>query len=229
MAQRVQKQSPKEPTGFVLEGDVLMAQKKTAQALKAYEAAYAVRKSAALVVKLHSVYMQAGRHDEAKARVADWLTEFPEDNGVRLYMAGDKLKRGDLKSAIEDYEMLLKKLPDNVIVLNNLAWAYHRVNDARALETAERAYKLGPDSAPVADTLGWILVQHASSARGLELLQKAASAAPNSPGIRYHLAYASYKAGDTTRARTELERLFAMKVDFDQQAEARKLLEQLRR
>ena len=54
IAQQVQKQTAKSPLGFVLEGDVLMAEKKFAQAAKAYETAYGMGKSGLLAVKLHA-------------------------------------------------------------------------------------------------------------------------------------------------------------------------------
>ena len=92
-----------------------------------------------------------------------------------------------------------QKQPDNVLVLNNLAWAYQQVKDPRALETAERAYKLKPDNAAVADTLGWMLVEQGNTTRGLELLQKAVAAAPKALEIRYHLAQAWVKSGDKVK------------------------------
>ena len=114
-------------------------------------------------------------------------------------------------------------------MLNNLAWAYQQAKDPRALETAERAYKLKPDNAAVADTLGWMLVEQGNPTRGLELLQKAAAAAPKSPEIRYHLAQAWVKTGDKAKARNELERLLSGDEKFPQQTEAMALLKELRK
>jgi hypothetical protein len=51
------------------------------------------------------------------------------------------------------------------------------------------AYELKSDSAAVADTLGWMLVEQGDTARGLELLQEAVAAAPDVHEIRYHLAH----------------------------------------
>jgi putative PEP-CTERM system TPR-repeat lipoprotein len=229
IARQVQKQSPKSALGFMIEGDVLMAEKKFPQAAKAYETAYGVGKSGVLAVKLHNAYAQAGKPQEAEAQLARWLKESPDDAGVRMYAAEASLKSAKFKSAIEQYEWLQQKQADNVVVLNNLAWAYHKVKDPRALETIERAYKLSPDNAAVADTLGWILVEQGNTKRGLELLQKALTAAPKAPEIRYHLAQAWLKAGDKSKARDELERLLATGAKFPQQAEAKTLLEQLRK
>ena len=98
----------------------------------------------------------------------------------------------------------------------------------RALQTAEHAYKLKPDNAAVADTLGWMLVEQGNTKRGIEVLQKAVAAAPKAFEIRYHLAQALAKSGDKAKARNELERLLSTDAKFPQQAEALALLKQLR-
>ena len=228
IAQQMQKQTAKSALGFVLEGDVLMAQKKFPQAAKVYETAYGMGNNGTLAIKLHAAYTQAGKPQEAEAKLAQRLKDSPDDVGVRIYSAEASLKSGQYQNAIEQYEWLLRKQPDNVLALNNLAWAYQQVKDPRALQTAEHAYKLKPDNAAIADTLGWMLVEQGNTKRGIEVLQKAVDAAPNAFDIRYHLAQALAKSGDKTKARNELERLLSTDAKFPQQAEALALLKQLR-
>jgi Flp pilus assembly protein TadD len=205
----------------------LSKQKQFSQAAKAYENAYGIAKSGALAIKLHTAYAQAGKPNEGDARLAQWLNESPNDNVARLYAADSDLKRGRYKEAIANYELLQQKQLDNVLLLNNLAWAYQQVKDRRALETAERAYKLKPDMAGVADTLGYILIEMGNTKRGLELLQQAAAKAPRDSTIRYHLAQGWFKAGDKAKARDELTRLLSTDAKFPERAEAVKLLRQL--
>ncbi len=227
IARQVQKQDTKSPVGFLLEGDVLMAEGKFPQAIKVYETAHGMAKNAKTLIKLHTAYVSAGKLEEGDARMAQWLKESPDDAAVRLYMAQFALDRGRGKEAIAHYERLQQKQPDNVLVLNNLALAYFQANDARALEFAERAYKLAPESPSVTDTLGWLLVEQGNVVRGIELLEKSAKAAPNNPETRYHLAQGWARAGDKLKARKELERLLATDVKFSQRAEAQKLLKEL--
>ncbi len=228
IARQVQKQAAKSPLGFVLEGDVLMAEKKYPQAAKAYESAYGIGRSGAIVMKIHAAYAQSGKPEEGEARLAQWVKESPGDGGVRLYWADASLKGGRYKNAIEQYEWLRQKQPDNIVVLNNLAWSYQQMKDPRALETAERAHQLKPENPAVADTLGWLLVEQGKTARGIELLQKALTAAPKASEIRYHLAQAWLKAGEKAKARDELERLLTNDANFPRQSEAHALLKQLR-
>ena len=228
IARQLQKQAPRSLIGHVVEGDVLMAEKKYPQAAKAYETAYGMAKSGTVAMKLHAAYRDGGKPEEAEARLGDWLKAAPDDMAVRLYAADASLKAGKYRSAIEQYEWLQQKQPDNLIVLNNLAWAYQQVQDKRALETAERAYKLKPDNPAVADTLGWILVEQGNSKRGVELLQKAVAAAPKALSIRYHLAQGWLKAGDKVKARDELEGLLSTGARFPEEKEASNLLRELR-
>ncbi|MGE5526625.1 MAG: tetratricopeptide repeat protein, partial [Rhodospirillaceae bacterium] len=91
----------------------------------------------------------------------------------------------------------------------------------------ERAYKAEPGNAGTADTLAMILVERGEVRRGVELLQKAVSAAPGVPAIRYHYAQALMKAGERGRAKTELQQVVNSTIQFPEKAEATRLLAQL--
>ena len=229
IALQLQKQNARSPLGFALEGDVLLAEKKYLEAAKAYEAAYALGSSGLLAMKIHTAYIQGGKPEEGERRLAQWLKASPDDVVARLYQADASLNARDYKNAIEQYEWVRRKQPDNVVVLNNLSWLYQQVKDPRALETAERAYKLNPNNAEISDTLGLILVEKGDTPRGLELLQKAAAAAPNIPRIRYHLAQAWLKSGDKAKALEELKGLGLLSggTKFPEHKEALDLLKQL--
>jgi len=118
--------------------------------------------------------------------------------------------------------------PQNVTAYNNLAWILGELKSPEAVAVAEQAYKLNPDSPAILDTLGWILVNAGQSQRGLDLLKKALAKAPDASEIHWHLAAGLAKGGDRTRARQELESLFASGKAFPQEAEAKRLLDSLR-
>jgi putative PEP-CTERM system TPR-repeat lipoprotein len=229
IAREAQKQAPKSPVGHALEGDVLMAEKKFAQAGKAYDAAYALGRSGAIVMRAHAAYTQAGRSEDAEARLNQWLKGAPDDPVVRLYAADASLRSGNYKRAIEHYERLLQRQPENIVALNNLAWCYQQVKDPRAVATAERAYKLKPDNPAVADTLGWMLVEQGNVRRGVELLREAAKRAPKAAEVRYHYAQALVRNGDRGEARKELEGLLADFPAFPQHKQALAMLQDLRK
>ena len=227
IARRVQKQHARDSAGHALEGDILLAQKKPAQAVAAYERGAAIAPSGLLSVKLHSALVQAGKNPDADARLGHWLRDNPSDTRVRLYLANYKLLSRQNKAAIEQLQAVVKLEPQNALALNNLAWALNEEKDPRAMPYAEQAYKLAPENPAVLDTLGWMLTEKGDTARGLPLLQKASGLAPTSADIRYHYAQALVKAGDKARARKEIEQLLADTKGFSKAEEARTLLKQL--
>jgi len=227
IAQQIQKQHPKSVSGFVLQGDILMAQKQFAPALKAYEKASAINNNGLIAVKMYKALGAAGNVKEADARLVQWLKDQPGDVNARAYLAATYVMARQNKQAIEQYQLLLQADPKNIRALNDLAWLYQQEKDPRALATAEQAYQLKPDNPEIMDTLGWILVDQDQTARGTELLQKAAETAPASTAIRYHWAAALAKSGDKARARRELADLLTRNKDFPQRQEAQALLRQL--
>jgi putative PEP-CTERM system TPR-repeat lipoprotein len=226
-ARALQKARPKEAMGFVLEGELLLTQKKFAEAASAYSEALKRQPGAMLVVRLHFLLGLAGRSAEAAKVASNWLREHPKDVAVRSYLADADLRRKDYPGAVRTYREILAIQPDNVPALNNLAWALGELKDANALGYAEKAYGLAPANPAVADTLGWMLVERGDVKRGIEILAKAANAAPNAHEIRMHYAKALIKSGDRGAARKELEQIAQVPGDSPLRTEAETLLKQL--
>jgi putative PEP-CTERM system TPR-repeat lipoprotein len=227
IARQLQKTNDKSPVGFATEGDILLAQNKAAQAVPAYDKAFALAQSPQVLVRSLQAMNMAGKSKEAQARADQWMKSHPDDPMVGMYVAETQLARKDYKGASVILEGILKKNPNNAAALNNLAWAYQQDKDPRALATAEQAFKLAGNNAGVMDTLGWMLVEQGNTARGLPLLQKASGLAPNATEIRYHLAVGLHKSGDKQGARKELDRLLALGKPFPQADDARALLKTL--
>ncbi|MDB5771164.1 MAG: hypothetical protein JWM42_1538 [Burkholderia sp.] len=224
---KLQTQAPKSPIGYEFEGDIFVAQKKYPQAIKAYEQALAKGKNGLTMIKIHDAYRRSGNDKEGMTRLVQWVKDNPADSALRLHLGTVHLVNKKNKSAIEQFEAILQQSPSHVAALNNLALAYHHERDPRALEYAEKAYQLAETSAPVMDTLGWILVEQGNTSHGLPLLQKAASLAPAFSDIRYHLAQALAKSGDNAGAKKELEQLLASGKTFAGVDDAKQLLRQL--
>jgi putative PEP-CTERM system TPR-repeat lipoprotein len=227
LAKRIQTVAPKNPIGFVLEGDALVEEKRYPGALAAYEKALTLSPTSSIAVKVHAAQVRAGNASEADARLQKWSSEHPDDVVPLLYRAQEFQKSGKNTEAIEQYQLVLRKDPKNLLALNNLANLYQGANDPRAVATAEEAFKINPDSPAIADTLGWMLVEKGQTERGLDLLKKAAAQAPKNPEIRYHFAAALAKSGDKIQARKEIENLLASTQQFPQRKAAETLLKQL--
>lgn len=220
----------KDPDGTLtrlLQGDLLFAQKRPAEARTAYAA---VLKQTGDQRAAFGVYQAARAAGDANAVgvLEDWLKAHPTDQAARMLLAEGRYARGDKAQAIAAYEQVVAAMPDNAAALNNLAVAYQEAGDKRAVATARKAWSLAPQSGAVADTLGWILHQQGDRQRALELLQKAAELAPGVAEIRYHLAVALNDGGDAKRARAELEAILSDKAAVAMHDQAQQLLQRLK-
>jgi len=227
IARRIQADHPQSALGHELEADVLMQQKRYPAARSAYEQAMQRDAGSSVLVKLHRAQVQAGSGPASAQRLAGWLKQHPEDNAVRAAAADYAMTVGNNREAIAHYQEIQRRAAPNVLVLNNLASLYQREQDPRAQAAAEQALKLAPANPNVQDTLGWILVQTNQTARGLDLLRRAAAAAPKSGSIRYHYAAALARSGDKARARAELQKLLADTPTFPETQAAKALLNSL--
>jgi Tfp pilus assembly protein PilF len=144
-----------------------------------------------------------------------------------MYVAESVMQRKDYNAAARLYRGILAEQPKNPLVLNNLAWTLGQLKDPAAIEYAETANTLAPDSPAILDTLGWMLVESGKDARGLELLTKASDLAPSATAIRLHLAQALLKNGQKGAARKQLEVLAGTTEDSAIKQEAKNLLSTL--
>jgi putative PEP-CTERM system TPR-repeat lipoprotein len=188
LARSVQQRQPHSPNGFKLEADVHTAQGRHALALPAYERAFALGPSSAALLQLHATLLALDQPAAADRQMQAWLRQHPDDVPTRVYYASSRMVANDLPGAIVQFETVLKADPDNVVALNDAAWAHQRLGQKQALGYAQRAFRLAPANPGVMDTLGWIYLQNGEPARALPLLQKAAALAPHEADIQSHLA-----------------------------------------
>ena len=228
IAERMQRAHPKDPAGWVLQGDILMGKRQGGAALEPYERASGLRATNELAIKIDNALRQAGRTADADARLNKWIAVHPDDVRMLAYRGQVLLGAGDLKAAAGQLEDVVRRQGTNAVALNNLALAYQGLNDARAQATAEAALRAAPQQPDVMDTLAWILVGKGDAARAATLLRKAHDLAPKARDIRYHLAAALAASGDKDGARKELDGLLAGDMRFAQADDARKLMTRLK-
>ena len=210
-----------------IEGDLLMKAGRLGEAAAVYRAGFDQEPGTDLLLRLYVARRDSGEAERALGLLEEWLETHPDDLAARRVLAADFITAGRYEAAIAHHEGLLDALPDDPFLLNNLAWLYHEVGDARALSHAERAYELAPEQPATLDTLGWILVLEGEGGRGLKLLRAAQARASRDPGIRYHLAVALNSVGRVAEARRELEVVIDTAPASDVATKARALIETL--
>ena len=179
---------------------------------------------------MQRVYVALNRldqKDEALKFLRDWSAKNPTDYNARFMVTSHYINTGKLDEALKEAEALNGVLPDNPVLLNNLAWLYGTKKSPKAIELGERALALAPLSADVMDTLGWIHLNQGSAPRSVELLGKASEIAPKSPEIAYHYAAALRKTGDTAKAKAVLSHALEVKQTFADRPKAEALFKEL--
>jgi Flp pilus assembly protein TadD len=109
------------------------------------------------------------------------------------------------------YEQVLKLQPDNPVALNNLAYlkAEEGLDLDQALTMALEAREKEPNSAQVADTLGWAYLKKNRSTEAIAAFREALEKEPSPPAFHYHLAMALDRNGEIPAAVRELKTALA--------------------
>jgi putative PEP-CTERM system TPR-repeat lipoprotein len=222
-ARKVQKSQPDKAVGYALEGEVLVAQGKWAEAAAAFQTGFAKQPVPGLAVGAYIALQRAGKSADASAMAGKWMKQYPKDASIPLVLAEESQRRGNLAEAKSGYRKVLDIEPENATALNNLAWILTEDGDAKGLEYAEAAHRLAPFNPGVLDTLGVAVLKSGDAKRGATLLRMASVLAPKQPDIRLHLAKALAASGDKAGARKELENLGSLDQASPIRAEADKL------
>ena len=165
--------------------------------------------------RLAQFYGITGRVDEMVETWETRLKQRPEDAKGHHVVAVLHELRGNTESAEEHYEIAIRQDPKLGESKNNLAYL---LADAgrdldRALDLAQEAKALLPESANAADTLGWVLYKRGVSSAAVGYLKEAEGGMdPGDQGlgiIRHHLALAHRANGDVAHARATVQRALA--------------------
>ncbi len=197
------------------------------RALQAYERAYEAEPGTVAAVGLARLLHEKGRTGDARERLVHWLEIRPDDAMARAWYGLALDADGEREAAISALERALDSDPNNLLALNNLAGYYQEAGDGRAMELAERASSIAPDSPYVLDTYGWILVQSGSLEQGIGLLERASRALPSNPAIAYRHALGLLKSGARRQAREILQRIVDSEQNFAELDSAKRLLSTL--
>lgn len=204
-AMRLQKDTRTRLAGYVLEGELQAQQKKLPEAIAAYRAALQREPVPQAAIRLHMLLTASAKPDEAAAFLQKYLKDHPKEVLVRNYVGQQAIARGDYKEAAVQYRAAVATEPDNLTILNNLAWSLSEIKDPQALEFAAHAYSLAPGNPSVANTYGWVLVQKGDLTQGIAALRRAVALSPEDADYRIYLARALIQSGDKPGARKELE------------------------
>ncbi len=191
------------------------------------EKAHATAPGTETALMLFRHYWRSGDRDGALSFLEDWLVEHPGDIAARLELANIHLATGENAKAREQYSRALESDEDNFTALNNLAWLLRKTDTKKALEYAEKATGMQPESPAALDTMAMVLLENGDTARARRTIEDALALAGENPSLRFHYAQILSESGDREQAVAVLEELLAGESDFPEKEEARKLLARL--
>lgn len=224
IARKVQTQRANEAIGHLLEGEIEFEQRSFDAAATAFRKAQAKSDTAEIAIQLHRALQGAGKAQEAQRLAEQWLKAHPQDASLLQYLGDSAQVDNRLALAETHYREAIRRAPDNVLALNNLAYLLARQQKPSALPLAERAVKLAPDLVPALDTLALAYANGKQFERALQTQRRAVELAPKSHGLRLSLARLQVQAGDHAGAREELRKLAALGKDFRDHEEVGRLL-----
>ena len=227
MARSVQKQRPKEPVGFYLEGDILASEKKWDAAGASYRTALKQAAVPEVAIKLYSALGAAGKAAEQDKFANAWMADHPKDLVVPLFLGDAAIARRNFAAAEKYYSSVVQLQPKHAIAYNNLAWVSGQLKKDGAIGYAEKAVALAPEQPAFLDTLAMLWSDKGDYAKALEWQNKAIALQPSNVAYKLNLAKIHIKGGKNELARPHLEELAKLGDKFQAHAEVAALLKSL--
>jgi cellulose synthase operon protein C len=226
-AEALRKIDPRSLAATMIEVEVLVRERKFADAATAVASANARASVPALAVREYLI-RRDGQLPQPEAPLVRWQERRPDDLPVLMVLAEHRLAEKRLDDALRHYRRVLDLQPGNTVALNNAAWVAVELGDFKSgLEWAQRAYEASGGAAAVADTYGWALTRSGNAARGLEVLGKARQSGAKIPELDLHYSEALVALGRRDEARQVLDTLLGGAASPTARAGAEALRRQL--
>lgn len=180
-----------------------------------------------IVIDLARNKWASGDKDGAITGLELWLEDNSEDKKALMLLAQFYINQNRNDEANATYAKVDKLIPNNAIVLNNMAWLYRESNVKQGIKLARKALALEPNSPFIKDTLAMLLLGDDNATEALPLSKQAAKAQPNFVEIQMNYAKVLVAVGDKAMAKTVLNTIGSKTKSFDQRQQIRMLLNSL--
>jgi tetratricopeptide (TPR) repeat protein len=224
--------APQNPVPHQTLGELYLSENNMAEALKAFDAALAANpKFFQARVSRGDIFMTRGHGASAISEYEAAIAAMPKAVLPRVKAGMAYQALGKSRQAREQYLAALNLDPNQVTVLNNLAWmaTQSRTDLGRALEWSNKAAVLAPKDPTVVDTLGWVQYTRGDLPAAFRTLQRAVLMNPNDPGAHYHLGVIYDEMGKKSEAEAEFRRALQMSKSFDGASDAQRRLANTRK
>jgi cellulose synthase operon protein C len=227
IARAMQKQRPDDPVGYALEGSIEVTRKNLPAAANVYRAALKKFPTTDSANRVHSVLAAMGKDAEAEQFASTWISAHPKDAAFVFHLGEAALSTRNFAVAESRFKDVLRIAPDNAAALNNIAWIMTKLNKPGAVEYAQKATTLKPDSPSLFDTLATAYAAENKLPQAVDAQKKAIGLDPGNPMFRLNLAKIHIQAGDKAKARVELEAVTNATNSGSLRAEADQMMKSL--
>lgn len=179
------------------------------QQLALAERLYAVQPNTAHLLRFTRELARHGEQQRALDELQRWTGQQPDDLTASLALSQLLVQSGRRDDAVAIMRSALAAHPDNVLLLNNLAWNLRLEDPAQALAYAEQAYAQAATVPAVLDTFAETLVRNRQVERGLSMVDRAIQLSNGSWSLRLRRVELLMLAGQDGPARDELQGLLA--------------------
>ncbi|MDP2904651.1 MAG: tetratricopeptide repeat protein [Methylovulum sp.] len=221
----VLKKQPKNFFAYNLIGDVYSRSNKYSEAINAYQEAIKIKQDWSVPYRNIALINILQQHqNDAKAILRKGISNAAEPLELVADLAALYHQDKAHQKVIGLYEEMVKKYPDSLNVLNNLAsYLADYGNDAEALARAAKLVEpLSDINDPyLLDTVAWIAYKQGRYDNSRPLLLKAIELNPDSAVSHYHLGMVYLKQEDKIHALEHLKKAIKLKQDFNGLAEAK--------
>ncbi len=210
--ERVQAQIAKQPANsefYVEMARVQMQMKDFSGALASSQKAMQLTPSSGGAVQTYSQAQVAlGNIDSAISVWQNWEGSHANDiNGPNILGSLYEAK-GDDQKAMEQYKKALAIDSNDAIAANNLAYLMveNGQNADVALNLAQTARRVLPNSPQTADTLAWVFYYKGTYSASRDMLETALKSSPDDVSMNYHLGMIYSKLNDKANATIYLKK-----------------------
>jgi tetratricopeptide (TPR) repeat protein len=224
-------QYPQRAYAVNLKGEVLLAQKRAAEAIAAFRTAIEREPGNALIYRNLALAQMSNRdNDAAIATLQAAIGKVTHPEPLEIALGGFYERNGKTDEAMQVYENALRRNPQADFIANNLAMLL--VDTKQDPASLERAKQLSArfstsSNAQLLDTYGWVLYKKGEATAAIAALQSASAKAPDLPVLWYHLGMAQALAGQPDAARGSLARSLKSGESFSGIDQAKATLDKL--
>ena len=197
------KQHLDDVTAWLLQSQLDLETSNLAGAVKSLQQSIASQPDAPVAYRhLADLYLQTGQFPMADTVLHQGLSHNPSDADLLLLQA-EVHESTQPAVAVSEYRSLLSRMPNNLLVLNNLVCALDQMPDQSSWhEAAKIAAPLQGTRVPsFDDTYGWANFKAGKLVNAEQSLRAAAAKMPQNASVLYHLAATLAAAGQTDEAK----------------------------